>query len=500
MADSKPSTENGTSAPKSEPKPDVKLPKASKPNPMWKYLGFGENFRPKLPSRNWSIFLAITGSFTAAVIYDKRETKRVQRKWCRLVEHVGKDPLDPRTMPRKLSVFLEGPPTDGLRSAQDHFKEYVKPVLVASGLDWEFIQGRKEGDIRAELAEKIRKSRLPLEQRAEEDVILEIRTKSGIAEFEGPRGDIVIGRHTWKEYVRGLHEGWLGPLKEPPKPEEEKPQDAPSTSIEKSTNFLTEPSTDTPPNETSTGSPPTETTTEGTTVFSTENSPQSEPEPPKEDEKPKKPPQLPPFISTLEYSSAPTPPNLPTEFDPSTPISFPHILGFLNTPRRLYRFLNRRVLADNIGRETAAIILSHYRPYEPTSPLPLTPPEDSAAESANGEASREWGSRAEQATALQEEEKEWHKSVRVHTENEPERTWLEPVVLDPRIASRMRRFELSAEDEERARSIVVPENEIEGWIKGGIKSLGKEVWRWTGIGVEKKPFANVGDPDVDSQG
>lgn len=329
MADSKPSTEvnlellksdtisltnkqNGTSAPKSEPKPDVKLPKASKPNPMWKYLGFGENFRPKLPSRNWSIFLAITGSFTAAVIYDKRETKRVQRKWCRLVEHVGKDPLDPRTMPRKLSVFLEGPPTDGLRSAQDHFKEYVKPVLVASGLDWEFIQGRKEGDIRAELAEKIRKSRLPLEQRAEEDVILEIRTKSGIAEFEGPRGDIVIGRHTWKEYVRGLHEGWLGPLKEPPKPEEEKPQDAPSTSIEKSTNFLTEPSTDTPPNETSTGSPPTETTTEGTTVFSTENSPQSEPEPPKEDEKPKKPPQLPPFISTLEYSSAPTPPNLPT--------------------------------------------------------------------------------------------------------------------------------------------------------------------------------------------
>ncbi|TVY25817.1 Mitochondrial import inner membrane translocase subunit [Lachnellula hyalina] len=485
MADSKPSAENGTSAPKSEPKPDVKLPKASKPNPMWKYLGFGENFRPKLPSRNWSIFLAVTGSFTAAVIYDKRETKRVQRKWCRLVEHVGKDPLDPRAMPRKLSVFLEGPPTDGLRSAQDHFKEYVKPVLVASGLDWEFIQGRKEGDIRAELAEKIRKSRLPLEQRVEEDVILEMRTKTGIAEFEGPGGDIVIGRHTWKEYVRGLHEGWLGPLKEPPKPEEEKPQDAPSAS-----------------NQTSTEIPPTETTTEGTTVFSTENSPQAEPEPEpaKEDEKPKKPPQPAPFISTLAYPSAPTPPNLPTEFDPSTPISFPHILGFLNTPRRLYRFLNRRFLADDIGRDTAAIILSNYRPYKPAS---LKSSDDSAAESASSEApldDGEWGSRTEQATALQEEEKEWHKSVRVHTENEPERTWLEPVVLDPRIASRMRRFELSAEDEERARSIVVPENEIEGFIKGGLRSLGKEVWRWTGIGIEKKPFANVGDPDVDSQG
>jgi mitochondrial import inner membrane translocase subunit TIM54 len=484
---------------------------------MWKYLGFGENFRPKLPSRNWSIFLAITGSFTAAVIYDKRETKRVQRKWCRLVEHGANDPLDPRAMPRKLSVFLEGPPTDGLRSAQDHFKEYVKPILVASGLDWEFIQGRKEGDIRAELAEKIRKSRLPVEERVE-DIILEMRTKSGITEFDGPRGDIIIGRHTWKEYVRGLHEGWLGPLKEPPKPEEEKHQNEPSPSIEKPTEFIAETSTETSPTETSTGAitepstqnPSTVTITEGSSEPATENSPQSEsePEPPKEEpEKPQKPPQPIPFITTLAYPSAPTPPNLPSELDPSAPLSFPHILGFLNTPRRLYRFLNRRVLADNIGRETAAIILSQYRPYEPASPFLPTPSGDGeelkkSAEGGSGEApgeDGEWGSRAEQATALQEEEKEWHKFVHVRAENEPERTWLEPMVLDPRIASRMRRFELSAEDEERARSIVVPEEEVEGWIKGRIKSLGKKAWRWTGIGVEKKPFPNVGDLEVDSQ-
>jgi len=396
-------------------------------------------------------------------------------------------------MPRKLSVFLEGPPTDGLRSAQDHFKEYVKPILVASGLDWEFIQGRKEGDIRAELAEKIRKSRLPAEERVEEDAILEARTKSGIIEFDGPRGDIVIGRHTWKEYVRGLHEGWLGPLKEPPKPEEEKPQDEPSPSIENPSEFIA---------ETSTENVPGGTTTEGTTESSTEDSPQEEPESPK-DEKPKKPPQPAPFITTLAYPSAPTPPNLPSEFDPSTAISFPHILGFLNTPRRLYRFLNRRVLADNIGRETAAIILSQYRPYGPASPSPSEDGEElnKLTKSGSGKPpgeDGEWGSRAEQATALQEEEKEWHKSVHVRTENEPERTWLEPIVLDSRIASRMRRFELSAEDEERVRSIVVPEEEVEGWIKGGLKSLGKKAWRWTGIGVEKKPFSNVGDLEADS--
>lgn len=306
----------------------------------------------------------------------------MQRKWCRLVEHVAKEPLDPKAMPRKLSVFLEGPPSDGLRTAQEHFKEYVKPILVASGLDWEFIQGRKEGDIRAELAEKIRKSRLPVDQRGEDDVVEAIRTNSGVTEFEGPRGDIVIGRHTWKEYVRGLHEGWLGPLTEPPKPEESKPEESEPQD---------EPNPPTDAVSGSTAGPSIEAISELTADepssindsladdASPTAQPEPEPEPPKEEEKPKKPPQPSPFIPTTAYPTAPTPPNLPSEF-PSNFISFPHILGFLNTPRRMYRFLNRRVLADQIGRETAAIILSTYRPYDPSSPSTSTELEKPEAE------------------------------------------------------------------------------------------------------------------------
>ncbi|PQE11158.1 mitochondrial import inner membrane translocase subunit tim-54 protein [Rutstroemia sp. NJR-2017a BVV2] len=435
---------------KADAKPAAKV---KPPNPMWKYLGFGENFRPRLPSRNWMIFLSITGTFTAAVIYDKREKKRAQRKWCKLVEHIAKEPLDPRSMPRRLTVFLEGPPTDGLRVAQDHFKEYVKPVLVASGLDWEFIQGRKEGDIRAELAEKIRNSRLPVEERADaEDPILSTRRRSGIKEFEGPRGDIVLGRHTWKEYVRGVHEGWLGPLTEPLKPAEEAPDPA-------------------------TPSPAPETTTDaslGNTIHSSTDD-ESPTAPPAEDKpaetQPAKPTQPPPFISTSTYSSAVLPPNIPSELDPSTAIPFPHILGFFNTPTRLRRFLNRRHLADQIGRDTAAIILSTYRPYhdsvpspDPSSPDPLS----------------------EQQTLLAHEEKDWHKSIRKRTEVEPERTWLEPIVLDPRIASRMRKAELSAEDEERASRIVVGEEEVEGWIKGGLRSLGRRGLSAVGLGGGKK--------------
>jgi import inner membrane translocase subunit TIM54 len=430
---------------------------------MWKYLGFGSNFRPKLPSRNWSIFLAITSSFTAAVIYDKRETKRVQRKWCKLVEHIAKEPLDPRAMPRRLTVFLEAPPADGLRAAQDHFKLYVKPILVASGLDWEFVQGRKEGDIRAELAERIRRERTPIEERTDVDEIEDVRHRAGVVEYDGPRGDIVIGRHTWKEYVRGLHEGWLGPLTEPPKPIVEEPQkDEPAP----------EPTLETLP---------------GITIHSTTSEEALPPatETPKEEEKPKNAPKPAPFILTSAYTSATLPAELPTQFSPSTPIQFPHILGFLNTPRRLYRFLNRRVMADNIGRETAAIILANARPYHASSTSGDFSSDSETTTSANT-------TQTEQESALQWEEKEWHKSVRKRAEDEPERTWLEPIVLDERIASRMRRFEITAEEEERSKGIFVPEIEIEGWMKGGLRSLGRSVIDLVGLG-EKKHVKSGGE-------
>lgn len=54
------------------------------------------------------------------------------------------------------------------------------------------------------------------------------------------------------------------------------------------------------------------------------------------------------------------------------------------------------------------------------------------------------------------------------------------MVLDPRIGARMRRFELSAEEEQRAKEMVVSEEEVEGWIKGSLRGLGRsgvEYWR-----------------------
>ncbi|TQS38301.1 hypothetical protein Golomagni_01200 [Golovinomyces magnicellulatus] len=421
-----------------------------KPNPIWKYMGFGENFRPRLPSRNWIIFLSIVGSFTSAVIYDKREKKRNQLKWCKLVEHISKQPIAPLAMPRKLTIYLEAPPMDGLRLAQDHFKDYVKPILVASGLDWEFIQGRKEGDIRKKVADQIRNSRLPTEVHAEKDEILCYRLKNGIKDFEGPGGDIVIGRHTWKEYIRGLHDGWLGPKINP----------ADNVSIQASEiQGLRSPDTGSDnTNEEKLGQH-NKSSLSDTKIKVSEIQENTTPTSSRFD------------INPSLYPTIPVPDEIPTELQPSIPISFPHLPGFINTPRRIYRFLNRRKLADSIGRETAAVILSSYRPYH--SLADESPQSDflSGESSTPIEMVENIPMETEQQIALQDEEKEWHKSVWDRKDEDSEKIWLYPILINHQIASRMRRFELSVKEEERAKNFSFTEEEIEGRVKGSIRRI-----------------------------
>lgn len=398
----------------------------------------------KLPSRNWMIFWTLATGLSAAIIYDKREKKRATARWARAVSHLADEPLKtPNDMPRKITVFLESPPGDGLRVAQDHFIEYVRPILAASGMDWEFVQGRQQGDVRAAVAEKIRRARKQVE-RPEEDIlptndkaILDSRKRSGIPEYSGIKGDLVVGRHTWKEYIRGLHEGWLGPLDPPVLPE---PEAAPAESKEGD----------------------------------------DKKEEKKEETEKKRPPQPPSYNSTADYPTSAPPSHIPAEFHPSSPIEFPHVLGFSSTLTRFGWFLNRRKLADRIGRDVAAICFAVAAPWD----------------DAGGEA-------YPQLRALEHEEKYWPKFVWEHEEDqkkdegekevkEPpkEKVWPVPIVADDRIVGRMRRFELLPEHERRAAEVVVPEEEIEGWIKGSLRQL----WRWgAGQFGEKKWSPNVGD-------
>jgi mitochondrial import inner membrane translocase subunit TIM54 len=355
-------------------------------------------------------------------------------------------------MRRKLSVFLSAPPGDGIRPSREYFKQYVKPILVAAAVDYDVIEGRKEGDVRYGTAERIRRFRRRIGEKGNTDAVEEpdlqevletLREKVGIRPEPGLRGDLVIGRHTWKEYIRGLHEGWLGPLDEPTaSPTETSPIDQPDHSPSSSTPEGDDASLDATP-------PP-------------ESPPQEAEDKNKEEKKPPSPPYA--YLSTAAYSTSPVSPTIPQTLEPSAPIPHLHLLGFLKTPIRIYNYLNQRKLADDIGRQTAAVVLAAHRPYQRSetfastssseSGLDVVPTATRTPESDTGrdgvvQTSENW----EQQSVLVEEEPTWHKSVRKPPKDDLERVWLDDVVMDPRIAERMSRFVLDPEEEARAQRI-----------------------------------------------
>ncbi|KAL8808630.1 MAG: hypothetical protein Q9223_003960 [Gallowayella weberi] len=443
------------------------------------------NFRLKLPSRNWLIFLSVTGSFTTAILYDRYHKKRAQQRWCNLVSHIAKEPFPSTQMPRRITVFLSAPPGDSLRAAREHFHEYVKPVLVAGALDWDVIEGRREGEVRAGLAEKIRKRRkrhgeVPAEsaegEAAEEskDLIQELRSTTGVKEWEGLQGDLVLGRHTWKEYIRGLHEGWLGPLDPPPDPlQTSSPGKASPAPIE-------EPP---PARDASLSSDSPQSVDDAAPTSESGATPTEQPKPAEDkDDKPKQPVPRPPYIPTSAYSSVHISPSTPEVLPPTAVLPLPNLLGFLNTPIRIYRFLNRRYLADETGREVAALVLaSHIRAWDEPTP---SASEANSQEFFQGGQGRAVTSGAPDDEAvftektwypeavLESEERDWHKSAWKRYQGEPERVWQNVVVVEPRLRERMRRFDITSDVEDKAKN--------DSGIDPGAKSLWEGIKELTG--------------------
>ena len=384
-------------------------------------------------------------------------------------------------MPRKLTVFLSAPPGDGLRAARAYFQDYVKPVLVAAALDWEVIEGRREGDVRAGLAEKIRKLRTKNgetksshaemseeDKESLEEVLAQVRQKNGIEDWNGVQGDLVIGRNTWKEYIRGLHEGWLGPLDPPrePLPPPQQPLISESTPLEAP---VVSDSVSSAPEPQSSDS----------------NSPSSQPAT-STPSPPKTTTPTPPYISPAQYPIRLLPSSLPANLPPSLPLSFPHVLGFLNTPTRVYRFLTRRHLADSTGREVAALVLAATcRPYHHEEGFASSVNVDDASLANTEERAVsdgmvvQTGHRWEQQRLLEEEEAEWHKSARKPRKDAAETVWIEGVVVDERIGRRMRRVEWG-EREDGLGGLGDGEThdaEATSWLEG--------MKRWVGLGNRK---------------
>ncbi|MCJ1401878.1 mitochondrial import inner membrane translocase subunit tim54 [Xylographa trunciseda] len=437
------------------PKPPAVVMPAAKAegNPALRMMGL-PRFRAKLPSRNWLIFLAITGSFTTALLYDRNQKKKAQRKWCDLVSHLARETLPVTQLPRKFTIFLSAPPGDGLRSAREYFQEYVKPVLVAAAVEWDVVEGRREGDVRAGLAERIRKLRrkngekAPMEQEEpKEDLVHGIQEKAGIRPSSDLEGDLIIGRHTWKEYVRGLQEGWLGPLH---------PPDPPPIAISAGAS-VSEPSLE-DPNSDLTAEQATASESGDAPVSS---APSEAPPPP-----PKPVTPVPPYISPSQYPSSPLASTAPRALQPAVALPFPHILGILNTPIRTYRYLTQRRLADEVGHIVADMVLAKStRPFDAQLDFASSIDPDSPSASLSSgegqsgvgeEAVISSGTRWEQQGVYLEEEKEWHKSARkpnAPSEEGKERVWLEDMVIDERIGQRMTTFVNSMAQDQQVQKI-----------------------------------------------
>ena len=364
-------------------------------------------------------------------------------------------------------------------------------------MDWDVVEGRREGEVRAGLAEKIRKlrkrngetSQAELGEESQEDLHQEMRKRAGITDWDGVQGDLVLGRHTWKEYIRGLHEGWLGPLDKSQPPELEKSDLQPLAAHSPDSPLPEIPPSETPPSEI----PPLEISSPETP---SSPSPQIDPPTPaspseKPAEKPAKPPITPPYITPSEYASSPGAPTLPTLLPPSLPVALPHLLGFFNFPIRIYRFLTRRHLAESTGASIAALVLaSHSRPFIQSTdfasaidPDDASPSIDNRTQSAVTQTKETW----EQEVVLREEESEWHKSAWKPNEegDTRERVWQEIMVVDGRIGSRMRRFELESDQKEEAVKLdAEKQEEDEGYIDRAKK--------WIGLGRKEKPGWEMG--------
>lgn len=397
-----------------------------------------------------------------------------------MVAHLSKESLPIEQTRRQVTVYLEASPGDSLRGARDHFREYVKPVLVAASLDYNIIEGRMQGDIRAKTAERIRKSRRRAgeprtaeEEYVVEDVIDEARAKMGVVEEPGPKGDLVIGRHTWREYIRGLHEGWLGPI-DPPTP--------PAPAIEKTAA--------TPSGGSGMDAKESKDTLPESESSEAKESPENKDKPEENPETPKPSGPTLAYIAPSDYSSQNLPRTMPELFETSAPLPFPVLLGFLNFPIRLYRYLRKRYLAEEVGREVAAFVLaSSERPYRDERASGDSGFDPSKAKS--GVSSQTY----EQQSVLKHEEKDWPKWVhtRDQEDKEREREWLDDVVVDPRIGSRMQRSTLSPEEEARSRRIANGEEYIFGEERPTHFPFWKRVWISYGYGedeetLRKKPI------------
>lgn len=434
------------------PSGEAKKVKKQWSNPALRMMGIP---RFSLPSRNWRIFWTVVASIGGGIAYDKYEQKQIRAKYIKQVENLGQEIYAADRLPRKLTIFIAPPPNDFLEESLRHFRQHIKPVLNAAAIDYDIYTENRQGDIRSQVAEKIRQLRREtLENKAaqEEAARAQAYNKSWskffkdipskvkglvskeevkevylsrqdlytakdvlglyyVADTIEPKRDdidtvggvICVGRGTYKEYMAGVHEGLLGPLEKPeeviPEPAVKEVTELGSIGVED-----TEPAVEVKEEEKH------EIEIEDFAVKEGESADQTA--------VPK------PYIAASEYETATLAPeldfstvirnkhNVPVLFEqPVYVFSVPKISGVVNLPRKIYRYFTRRNVAEEVSSNTLAVVYGEHRPFEYRDSF--------------------LGS---------EEELDWPKKW-VERGRKKESEWIQEVAVDERVTKRMLVFE-----------------------------------------------------------
>ena len=83
--------------------------------------------RPKLPSRNWLIFIGVTSSVLGLYTYDRKQCKKIREEYIKKVEYLSQEPMGSLELPRKVTVYASKWPgdEDSNRSLR-FFRKYIK--------------------------------------------------------------------------------------------------------------------------------------------------------------------------------------------------------------------------------------------------------------------------------------------------------------------------------------------------------------------------------------
>jgi hypothetical protein len=118
------------SAQNAEPSLKPPPPRMSGVKTVLRYTGIPPSWldkRPKLPSRNWLIFLSVTSTIVGYGVYDRRECRRIRQEYIEKVQHLAEEPLHPLDLPRQVVVYgSKWPGDEEYQQAMKYFRKYVK--------------------------------------------------------------------------------------------------------------------------------------------------------------------------------------------------------------------------------------------------------------------------------------------------------------------------------------------------------------------------------------